>query len=74
VSGRVVETGIAACEDKTSMLYAQLVNTAGARFFDLNRLSECRRAWETVLRIRKERLPHDHPFSKYIAQRLSSMF
>ena len=67
MSGRVIETGIAACEDKTSMLYARLVNTAGSRFFDLNRLSECRSAWETALRIRRERLPHDNPFSKYTA-------
>ena len=67
VSGRVVETGIEACEDKTSMLYARLVDTAGSRFFDLNRLSDCRIAWETALKIRKERLPHDSPFSKYAA-------
>jgi tetratricopeptide (TPR) repeat protein len=65
VSGRVVETAIAACEDKTSMLYARLVDTAGSRFFDLNRLSKCRDAWETALRIRRDRLPHDSPFSKY---------
>jgi hypothetical protein len=64
VSGRVIETAIAACEDKTSMLYARLVDTAGSRFFDLNRLSDCRVAWETALRIRKERLPHDSPLSK----------
>ena len=66
MSGRVVETAIAACEDKTSMLYARLVDTAGSRFFDLNRLSKCRNEWETALRIRKDRLPHDSPFSKYI--------
>lgn len=67
MSGRVVETGIEACEDKTSILYARLVDTAGSRFFDLNRLSDCRNAWETALDIRKERLSHDSPLSKYIA-------
>jgi hypothetical protein len=67
VSGRVLETGIEACEDKTSMLYAQLVDTAGSRFFDLNRLSDCRNAWETALKIRRERLSHDSPYSKYTA-------
>ena len=65
MSGRVVETGIEACEDKTSILYSRLVDTAGSRFFDLNRLSDCRKAWETALKIRKERLSHDSPLSKY---------
>jgi hypothetical protein len=67
VSGRVIETAIGACDEKTSMLYARLVDTAGSRFFDLNRLSDCRNAWETALKIRKERLSHDNPFSKYTA-------
>jgi hypothetical protein len=73
VSGRVLETGIEACEDKTSMLYAQLVDTAGSRFFDLNRLSDCRNAWETALKIRRERLSHDSPYSKYTAPHLPSL-
>jgi tetratricopeptide (TPR) repeat protein len=67
VSGRVIETGIEACEDKTSLLYARLVDTAGSRFSDLNRLSDCRNAWETALKIRRERLSHDSPLSKYTA-------
>jgi len=49
------------------MLYARLVDTAGSRFFDLNRLSDCRSKWETALKIRRERLSHDSHFSKYIA-------
>jgi hypothetical protein len=64
VCGRVIETAIGACEDKTSMLYARLVDTAGSRYYDLNRLSDCRTSWETTLQIRRERLAHDHPFSK----------
>lgn len=65
MSGRVIETATGACEDQTSMLYARIVDTAGSRFFDLNRLAECRNAWETALKIRRERLSHDNPFSKY---------
>jgi len=39
-------------------------NTAGGRFYDLNELARCRRAWEDTLKIRKELLDHDHPQSK----------
>jgi tetratricopeptide (TPR) repeat protein len=73
VSGRVIETALSAYEDKTSLLYALLVDTAGSRFFDLNRLSECRTAWETVLRIRKDILSHDDPYSKYAKLTLYDM-
>ena len=66
-TGRVVETAIGACEDKMSILYARLVDTAGSRFFDLNRLSDCRNAWETALKIRKECLAHDDALSTHIA-------
>ena len=62
-TGRVVDTAIGACEEKTSLLYARLVDTAGSRYFDLNRLSDCRRAWETALKIRKDNLFHDDPLS-----------
>jgi hypothetical protein len=33
VSGRVLETAISACEDKNSLLYADLRSTAGSHFF-----------------------------------------
>jgi hypothetical protein len=61
---RLVETASSACDDKSSLLYAELLNIAGARFYELNRLSDCRKAWEVTLRIRKERLPHDHILSE----------
>ena len=61
----MLETAIAACDDKTSLLYSELVTTAGSRFYDLNKLSDCRDRWETALTIRKDRLPHDDPASKY---------
>lgn len=66
-TGRVLETAIGACEDKTSIFYARLVDIAGSRFFDLNRLSDCRNAWETTLRIRKERLDYDDHLSTHVA-------
>ncbi|KAH8602769.1 hypothetical protein B0O99DRAFT_587847 [Bisporella sp. PMI_857] len=59
-SRRLVDTAIMACEDKTTLQYAQLRDIEGSCFFDLNRLSECRDSWEAVLRIRMERLPSDH--------------
>ena len=67
VCGRVVETAIGACEDRTSWLYARLVDTAGSRYYAMNRLSDCRTSWETALNIRREHLPHDDTFSKSIA-------
>lgn len=56
ISARVTETAIGACDDKLSLGYAALLNINGSRFLDLNRLSDCRKAWESVLRIRKEKL------------------
>lgn len=61
---RVVETATGACDNKKSLLYADIRNTAGSRFYDLNELARCRRAWEDTLKIRKELLDHDHPQSK----------
>ncbi|KAG4441573.1 hypothetical protein IFR05_002958 [Cadophora sp. M221] len=61
VCNRVVETATAACDNKKSLLYADIRNTAGGRFYDLNELARCRRAWEDTLKIRKELLDHDHP-------------
>jgi len=41
------------------MLYAQLLNISGSRYYDRNQLSDCRTVWEEVLKIRLEKLPHD---------------
>jgi hypothetical protein len=75
---RVLDTAVSACEDKKSLLFGELRNTAGSRYYDLNRLGDCRKAWEDTLRIRKELLTHDDPQSKhasvtwYISNILSS--
>lgn len=59
VSARVIETATAACEDKSSLIYSDLRSTAGSRFYDWNRLADCRKAWEDSLKIRRELLSHD---------------
>ncbi|KAH8752637.1 P-loop containing nucleoside triphosphate hydrolase protein [Hyaloscypha finlandica] len=61
VSGRVLETALTACEDPKSLLYADLRDTAGTRFFNLNRLSDCHKAWDESLTIRKSLLSYDSP-------------
>jgi hypothetical protein len=67
VSGRVLETAISACEDKNSLLYAELRSTAGSHFFDLNQLRQSQSAWNDSLRIRKRILPDTSPGGKYPA-------
>lgn len=64
MSKRIVETAILACEDKTSLVYAQLLNISGSRFYDTNRLAECREVWENVLKVRLEHYAHNDPSSK----------
>ena len=66
VSGRVLETAISAYDDKDSLLYADLRSISGSRFYDLNLLSDCRKAWDEVLRIRKAFLPEQDPASSYL--------
>ncbi|KAH7416710.1 hypothetical protein BKA64DRAFT_701492 [Cadophora sp. MPI-SDFR-AT-0126] len=58
---RVVETGIAACDKKKPQLFANLRTTEGCLYYELNRLEECRKAWEEAQRLRKTFLPHAHP-------------
>jgi hypothetical protein len=59
-----METATLACNDKTSLIYAELRDIAGSRWFDLNRLTECRLAWEETAKIRREILAHNDPGSK----------
>ena len=66
VSGHVLGTAISACDNRNSLLYADLRNTAGSRFYDLNRLGDCRKAWDEALAIRKSFLPRDSPGSEYL--------
>ena len=66
VSGHVLATAISACDDRNSLLYVDLRNTAGSRFYDLNRLGDCRKAWDEALAIRKSFLPGNSPGSEYL--------
>jgi len=69
VSGHVLETALTACENRNSLLYADLRNTAGSRFYDLNRLGDCRKAWDEALAIRKSFLPPNSPGGEYMCKR-----
>lgn len=64
VSKKVVEIAILACENKDSLLYAELRSTAGSLFYDLNQLDNCRQAWDEALRIRESKLPQNSPHSE----------
>lgn len=61
VSGQALETAVSACENRDSLLYAELRSTAGSRFYDINKLGLCRKAWDEALAIRKSFLPQDSP-------------
>jgi tetratricopeptide (TPR) repeat protein len=73
VSQRVVNTAMNSCDDKTSLLYAQLLSITGSRFYDLNRLTECRDMWTAALKIRKDRLDHDDPLIAAILHNLGNL-
>ena len=57
---RLIETAISATEEKDSLRYAHLCNTAASCYYELNKMAECRKHFEIVLRIREEQLPEDH--------------
>jgi len=56
---QLVYAASAACDDKDSSRYANLQNTSGACYFDLNRLQDCRRDWVIALSIQERRFGHD---------------
>ena len=56
---KMLEVALDVCDDKTSLSYAHLKNTAGASFFELNKLQDCREAYETTFKIRSQHLPAD---------------
>lgn len=56
---RVVETAWAACEDKNSLRYATICFIAGGTYFELNKLSQCRKFWEQTVAIRDNLLSDD---------------
>ena len=56
---KMVETAWTACEDKDSLKYAILCHTAGSAYYELNRLTECRKHWTKMMDIRDTLLPED---------------
>lgn len=63
---RVLDTANSACTDKTTLAYADLLNTTGARYYELNLLTQCRAAWEKCKEIRERRLPHNDILSRFM--------
>jgi hypothetical protein len=61
VSGHILDTSLAACENKNSLLYSDLRNTAGSRYYALNKLGDCRKVWDETLTIRKSFLAPNSP-------------
>lgn len=55
----MVETAWTACEDKDSLKYATLCHTAGSAYYELNRLTDCRKYWTKMMEIRDALLPED---------------
>lgn len=62
---RVLETATMACTERSTLAYADLRNTAGARYYELNLLTQCRAAWEECKDIREKFLPHDDISSRF---------
>jgi hypothetical protein len=56
---KMVETAWTACEDKDSLKYAILCHTAGSAYYELNRLTECRKYWTKMMEIRDSLLSED---------------
>jgi tetratricopeptide (TPR) repeat protein len=50
---QLANTASGACKDKNSLCYANLRNTAGACYFDMNKLQDCRRDYQTALAIQE---------------------
>lgn len=57
---RLTATARLACEDQESLEYADICSVAGSAYFELNKLTDCRKEWETSFRIQGERLPQDN--------------
>jgi len=55
----MTENGIIACGDRTTPHYVGLCLTKGACFFELNRLVECRKAWEEAQRVYSGQIKRD---------------
>lgn len=70
---RVIETAASACQDKNSLIYADLRNTAGSCYYELNRLGDCRKAWEETYRIRQRHLAHDNKLIGAVIHNLGNL-
>ena len=67
----MTENGIIACGSKTARLYASLRLTEGACLFELNKLTDCRKAWEEAQRVSNSQLRKDGPGSMSLNLRVS---
>ena len=56
---KMVETAWTACEDKDSLEYAILCHTAGSAYYELNRVTDCRKHWTKMMEIRDTLLPEN---------------
>ena len=56
---RIIETASSATQDKNSLQYAHLCNTAASCYYELNRIGDCRQYWEIALKIRENLLDED---------------
>lgn len=57
---RIVETGRLACgNDTESLQYATLCNVAGAAYYELNKLVDCRKNFEIFHSIQAKLLPEN---------------
>jgi tetratricopeptide (TPR) repeat protein len=69
----LVETASAACEDKNSARYANLRNTAGTCYFEMNRLQDCRRDYEVALAIQEHQSAHDDSKVTYMYHNMGNL-
>lgn len=70
---KLVNTASAACEDKTSVRYANLRNTAGTCYFDMNRLQDCRRDYEIALAVQESENGHDDVKVSYMLHNMGNL-
>jgi tetratricopeptide (TPR) repeat protein len=56
----MVKTAQSVCDNQETLTVAQLYNTAGAAYIELNKLDLCREGWETAKSIREDKLDPDH--------------
>lgn len=55
----MTSTGLEACRDKESVVYAELRLIDGCHRYDMNELVDCRKSWEESLRVRSKLVQPD---------------